>query len=94
MEEYGSSETANTDTTAQGTEKEETVAEEDVNEDGQKKGAALMQEEERFTGAVALPTYKEYLKHAGGLVWAPVIVLFLLIGQGFQGKPPMENIRR
>jgi hypothetical protein len=43
---------------------------------------ALMQEEERNTGAVEWNVYKKYLRSAGGLIWAPVIGALLLITQG------------
>ncbi|KAJ7728028.1 multidrug resistance-associated ABC transporter [Mycena olivaceomarginata] len=39
---------------------------------------ALMQIEERNTGAVTFETYGKYLKHAGTLVWAPIILLLLV----------------
>lgn len=48
--------------------------------------AALMQAEERKTGAVTWSVYTQYLRYAGGLYWAPVIVLFLALTQGAQGK--------
>ncbi|KDR79232.1 hypothetical protein GALMADRAFT_243140 [Galerina marginata CBS 339.88] len=43
--------------------------------------AALMEAEERNTGAVSWIVYKKYLLSAGGLFWAPVILLLLLLGQ-------------
>ncbi|KAH9476201.1 ABC-type transporter cicA [Psilocybe cubensis] len=52
---------------------------------GMKKGnPALMQLEERNTGAVTWSVYKKYLGFAGGVVWAPVIVLLLTLTQGAQ----------
>ncbi|KAF8960708.1 ATP-dependent bile acid permease [Flammula alnicola] len=44
--------------------------------------AALMQEEERNTGAVTWDIYKKYLDNAGGLIWAPIIGALLLIVEG------------
>lgn len=44
--------------------------------------AALMQEEERQTGAVTLTTYTKYLRYAGGLIWAPFILAMLVLMQG------------
>lgn len=42
----------------------------------------LMQEEERNTGAVSWDIYKKYLENAGGIIWAPVIGILLLINEG------------
>ncbi|KAL5511261.1 hypothetical protein ACEPAH_4476 [Sanghuangporus vaninii] len=50
--------------------------------DGKKDRLQLMSEEERNTGAVSWSTYKEYLRHAGGIIWAPVIILLLALMQG------------
>lgn len=52
-------------------------------------GAALMSEEERETGAVSLSVYKRYLRHAGGVLWGPIILLLLVLTQGASG----ENLR-
>ncbi len=49
--------------------------------------AALMQEEERNTGAVGWETYTKYLKFAGGVWWAPFFIALLTIAQAAQGKP-------
>ena len=46
---------------------------------------ALMQMEERNTGAVTWEVYRKYLKSAGGVVWAPTILLLLTVTQGAQG---------
>ncbi|KAF9472565.1 multidrug resistance-associated ABC transporter [Pholiota conissans] len=48
------------------------------------KDAALMQIEERNTGAVSWTTYRKYLKFAGGVIWAPAILLLLTIAQAAQ----------
>jgi ATP-binding cassette, subfamily C (CFTR/MRP), member 1 len=54
--------------------------------DEQKKvAAALMQAEERNTGAVAWEIYKRYLEYAGSPLWALVIVGLLVLNQGSQG---------
>ena len=45
----------------------------------------LMQLEERNVGAVSWDIYKKYLRYAGGLVWAPVIFILLVLVQGSQG---------
>ena len=43
--------------------------------------AALMQEEERYTGAVSWGTYVRYLRLAGGVAWAPGILGLLALTQ-------------
>jgi ATP-binding cassette subfamily C (CFTR/MRP) protein 1 len=48
----------------------------------------LMSTEERNTGAVSLSTYKQYLRYAGGVVWAPGILLLLILFQAAQGMFP------
>lgn len=50
-----------------------------------KKGADLMQIEERNTGAVTWDVYKRYLQFAGGVIWAPVVIVLLTLTQGAQG---------
>ncbi|KAH8110166.1 multidrug resistance-associated ABC transporter [Phellopilus nigrolimitatus] len=50
-------------------------------QDGKAK-AQLMSEEERNRGAVPFSIYNQYLKHAGGAFWAPVIILLLTLMQG------------
>ncbi|KLO13407.1 multidrug resistance-associated ABC transporter [Schizopora paradoxa] len=42
----------------------------------------LMSEEERNRGAVPMSVYAKYLRHAGGVIWAPVIVGILALMQG------------
>ncbi|KAF8815566.1 multidrug resistance-associated ABC transporter [Phlegmacium glaucopus] len=44
----------------------------------------LMQLEERNVGAVSWEIYKKYLRFAGGLSWAPLILGLLIISQGTQ----------
>ncbi|KAF9466008.1 multidrug resistance-associated ABC transporter [Collybia nuda] len=57
----------------------------DTNEAEQKKiEAALMQAEERNTGAVTWDVYRKYLKFAGGVAWAPVILLLLALNEAAQ----------
>lgn len=50
-----------------------------------KDNAALMQTEERNTGAVTWTVYKKYLGFAGGIIWAPIIILLLTLTQAAQG---------
>ena len=45
----------------------------------------LMQLEERNVGAVSWDVYKKYLRFAGGLGWAPLVLVLLIIYQGNQG---------
>ena len=47
--------------------------------------AALMQEEDRNRGAVPGSVYAAYLRYAGGLVWAPILILLLTLYQGASG---------
>ena len=79
-------------TTAQ----EEKVEEEDqVNEDeiedekkaaqkrkAAKRGAALMQQEERAVKSVSWSVYAAYVRASGSLLFAPMIIFFLIISQG------------
>lgn len=52
---------------------------------GHKGITTLMQAEERVTGSVAMSTYANYLRFAGGIVWGPTILLLLIMTQGSQG---------
>ncbi|KAF7373644.1 Oligomycin resistance ATP-dependent permease YOR1 [Mycena sanguinolenta] len=65
--------------------KKAAAADADQEDVAMKKGqVALMQEEERNVGAVTFETYGKYLKFAGGLVWAPIILLLLTLAQAAQ----------
>lgn len=57
----------------------------DLGGGGKKASAVLMQEEERNTGSVAWTTYAKYLRFAGGIIWAPIIVLLLTLTQAASG---------
>jgi hypothetical protein len=46
----------------------------------------LMQKEERITGQVETMTYVKYLKAAGGVMWAPFLILLLVLAQTAQGN--------
>ena len=46
----------------------------------------LMSEEERNRGAVPLSVYAKYLRYAGVVIWAPIIVGILALVQGASGK--------
>ncbi|KAF7297335.1 Multidrug resistance-associated ABC transporter protein [Mycena indigotica] len=80
MEEYGSLEAEKEKEAAKG-KKATTESEQD---DPKKEQAALMQTEERNTGAVSWATYGQYLKYGGGLTWAPLILGLLTLSQGAQ----------
>lgn len=47
---------------------------------------ALMQAEERNRGAVPLNVYADYLRHAGGLSWGPLILVLLILTQASSGE--------
>jgi len=47
---------------------------------------ALMQAEERMTGAVSWKVYQKYLQNAGGVIWAPIIIILLLLTQATNGQ--------
>ena len=45
----------------------------------------LMQLEERNVGAVSWEVYKKYLRFAGGVGWASVVLILLIFSQAVQG---------
>lgn len=65
----------------------------DKKEAEEKGQTALMSEEERNRGSVPMSVYGQYLKHAGGIVWAPFILLLLVMGQGAQGNSSFDQCR-
>ncbi|KAJ7148941.1 multidrug resistance-associated ABC transporter [Mycena crocata] len=83
MEDYGNLDDQEQTATVKG-EKAVVLAGDQEELDVQKDQAALMQTEERNTGAVSWETYAKYLKSAGGLTWAPVILLLLTLTQAAQ----------
>jgi ATP-binding cassette subfamily C (CFTR/MRP) protein 1 len=84
MDEYGSLEQEEREEREKA--KAEGVADADSMEaDPKKANPALMQAEERNTGSVTWTVYSKYLRFAGGVVWAPVIILLLTLTQGAQG---------
>ncbi|KAG5729874.1 Multidrug resistance-associated protein 1 [Termitomyces sp. T112] len=56
----------------------------DWDQSGKEVEAALMQVEERNTGAVIWDVYKKYLRFSGGFVWVPIIVCLLLLNESSQ----------
>ena len=56
-------------------------------EGGPKKAdVGLMQIEERNTGAITWSIYHKYLRFAGSVAWAPLLVFLLTLSQVAQGK--------
>ena len=61
---------------------------------------ALMQEEERYTGAVSWSVYMRYFNYAGGFLVFPLVLLWIALVQGAQGacstptKPKLLDIER
>ncbi|GLB40936.1 putative ABC transporter transmembrane region [Lyophyllum shimeji] len=81
MEEYGSLE-AKKGTVKLGAHGKATTTAVDLDHKVKKEAeAALMQAEERNTGAVSWDVYKKYLQYAGGIVWAPIILFLLVINE-------------
>jgi hypothetical protein len=66
----------------QETEKVVKEKDEDVSQDDKVAGEAMMQAEERNTGAVALDIYKDYIKASRGEIVLPFLVFSLLLMQG------------
>lgn len=84
MDEYGNLDQEGEEEKEAEREEEAVKGKTDAPEDaGEKKAqAALMQAEERSTGAVSLDTYLKYFKYAGTILWAPTIIILLLASQG------------
>jgi ATP-binding cassette, subfamily C (CFTR/MRP), member 1 len=55
-------------------------------ESQKKLATALMQAEERNTGAVTWDVYGRYLKYAGSALWAVIIFGLLITNEGSQGN--------
>ena len=53
--------------------------------------SGLMQQEERLTGAVSWRTYGAYFRYAGGLSWAPLIIVLTGLMQGAQGMRELRT---
>ncbi|CAK5271106.1 unnamed protein product [Mycena citricolor] len=81
MEEYGNLEQEEAE--AEETEKEEAEKAEKKDE-ASKDQSALMQAEERSTGAVSWDVYSKYFQYGGSILWAPVILLLLTLSQAAQ----------
>lgn len=85
MEEYGSLDNPKKDV-VEATKKQPGSSSDPEKGPQQKTHVGLMQDEERLTGSVTLSVYGRYLQFAGGLVWAPIIILLLTLSQVAQGK--------
>jgi hypothetical protein len=87
IEEFGNAEQ---DADADEIQKEKKDAKDDEKTEGAgnggKKTGDLMQVEERNIGAVTWSIYKNYLVFAGGVIWAPIVILLMLLMQGSQGE--------
>jgi ATP-binding cassette, subfamily C (CFTR/MRP), member 1 len=87
MEEYGNTEKADEAVNPEDAAKlEAKPTDAHEKQDDKKARQALMTEEERNTGAVSLVTYTKYLKFAGGLIWAPTLIILLTLTQCAQGE--------
>ncbi|KAF5310093.1 hypothetical protein D9619_010353 [Psilocybe cf. subviscida] len=86
MDEYGNLEVDTPDEGGKSKKRKDKEASDDgIEDNGPKKGnTALMSTEERETGAVTWSVYKQYLRFAGGVVWAPIILLLLTLAQAAQ----------
>lgn len=80
IEEYGKQEQEEKEKVE--SEEAELAAEVIATKKPKKAQAGLMQAEERVTGSVTWSVYSEYLRYAGGLFWAPIIVILLTLTQG------------
>lgn len=94
MDEYGNLETEKSRGATGGQQNKGHTANDDPDEVERKKvEAALMQAEERNTGAVTWDVYKKYLRFAGGVIWAPIILLLLALNEAATGVfGQMQNV--
>ena len=79
IEEFGSQQDNNNKNTR---EKIEMVRDDKKEQNVGVKGKAMMQEEERNTGAIPFKVYREYLSAGNGKVLVPTLFLILVIMQG------------
>lgn len=86
MEEYGSLDSEKKGTGMGAQERKARPTGDAEDEERKKVEAALMQSEERNTGAVTWDVYKRYLRFAGGLTWAPVILVLLILNEATNGN--------
>ncbi|TFK36264.1 cadmium ion transporter [Crucibulum laeve] len=84
IEEYGKGEGQQENASSRHRQAKLSVPDNNHSTDIDKTNAVLMQLEEREVGAVPWEVYKKYLRYAGGLIWAPIILLLLILDQGSQ----------
>ncbi|KAF9020670.1 multidrug resistance-associated ABC transporter [Hymenopellis radicata] len=81
MDEYGSLEKQGVAPNKRGTTMDDIKGEASID-----KKDTLMQEEERFTGAVTWKTYRDYFRFAGTRLWGPLLFVLLLLNEASSGK--------
>ena len=64
------------------------------NAEPKKADTALMQIEERNTGAVTYSTYHKYLRFAGTVTWAPIVIFLLALSQVAQGMSMRNFLKK
>ncbi|KAJ7589468.1 multidrug resistance-associated ABC transporter [Mycena floridula] len=79
MEEYGHSESGEVKVRAEKAPGAIVAVEDPVKDD-----KALMQEEERALGSVSWAVYGSYFRFSGGIFWAPILLILLILTQGAQ----------
>ncbi|KAI0701736.1 multidrug resistance-associated ABC transporter [Earliella scabrosa] len=84
MEEHGSLEHQEAASDDEAEEKEDIDESKVVAPAAEKAVPALMQEEERLTGAVSWSIYSKYFRFAGGIYVFPMILLWIALSQGAQ----------
>ena len=85
MDEYGRLDQQTEEKESKNPKAEITTTEGHKDTGGDVTDAALMQVEERNTGAVTWNTYTRYLTYAGGVVWVPIILGLLLLDEAARG---------
>lgn len=86
VDEFGASEENDSNDTSEGADaKVDSHIDKTAGVDEKKEIFNLMSEEERNRGAVPFSAYSQYLRYAGGIFWAPVIILLLALMQGASG---------
>lgn len=79
IEEFGSKEDNNSKNTG---EKIEMVRDDKKQQKVGIKSKAMMQEEERNTGAISIKVYRQYLSAGNGMVFVPILFLSIVMMQG------------
>ncbi|TFY55007.1 hypothetical protein EVJ58_g8525 [Rhodofomes roseus] len=84
IEEYGNMEKEKVKAEAQAVEKVDESVALGASKESDVAQPQLMQEEERLTGSVSWKTYGAFFRYAGGLAWAPLLLLLVALMQGAQ----------